>query len=182
MSDMKNGVNLAALSGFVDAVKTGAVSADVRFSARSKWMGGTRSEVTIDSFLAGGVNAAPPERSFTLQVDEPVALGGQDLAPNPVEYLAAGLCGCITAGIVTNAALFGTEVEGIEVTVDADINVLGLFGLDRSGPSQCGRITYTVKLRGGDEAALRKSKEVIDGKSPVRNTLANAIEIVTHMV
>ena len=109
-------------------------------------------------------------------------MGGQDTAPNPVEYLAAGLCGCITAGIVTNAAMFGAKVELLEVTVDADINVLGLFGLDRSVPSHCNRITYTVRLNGEDPAALLKSKQIIDGKSPVRNTLANTIEIVTQVV
>jgi uncharacterized OsmC-like protein len=136
----------------------------------------------MDQFAAGGVNAAPPDRSFKLVVDEPAALGGQDTAPNPVEYLAAGLCGCITAGIVTNAAMFGANVEGLEVTVEADINVLGLFGLDRSVPSHCNRITYSVKLNGDDQAALLKSKQVIDGKSPVRNTLANSIEIVTRVV
>jgi uncharacterized OsmC-like protein len=182
MTKVVNGVNLEALGGFVDAVKKGAVSPEIRFTARSNWTGGTRTEVTIDQFAAGGVNAAPPDRSFKLVVDEPAALGGQDTAPNPVEYLAAGLCGCITAGIVTNAAMFGANVEGLEVTVEADINVLGLFGLDRSVPSQCNRITYSVKLNGEDQAALLKSKQVIDGKSPVRNTLANSIEIVTRVV
>jgi len=182
MSKIVNGVNLEAVAGFVDGVKTGAVSPEIRFSAKSSWTGGTRTEVVIDQFSAGGVNAAPAERSFRLVVDEPAALGGQDTAPNPVEYLAAGLCGCITAGIVTNAAMFGATVEGLEVTVDADINVLGLFGLDRSVPSRCSRITYTVKVHGDDPAALLKSCQVIDGKSPVRNTLANAIEIVTHVV
>ena len=182
MSKVVNGVNLDALGGFVDAVKTGAVSPEIRFTAKSRWAGGTRTEGTIDQFSAGGVHAAPPERSFKLVVDEPAALGGQDSGPNPVEYLAAGLCGCITAGIVTNAAMFGAQVEGIEVAVDADINVLGLFGLDRSVPSHCNRITYTVKLNGEDAAALLKSKQVIDGKSPVRNTLANSIEIVTNVI
>jgi len=182
MTNIVNGVDLEALGGFVDAVKTGAVSPDIRFTAKSRWVGGTRSEITIDQFFAGGQNAAPAERSFTVHVDEPAALGGQDTAPNPVEYLAAGLCGCITAGIVTNAAMFGTKVEGIEVTVDADINVLGLFGFDRSVPSHCSRITYSVKLDGEDQAALMKSKQVIDGKSPVRNTLAHTIEIVTKIL
>ena len=182
MSKIVNGVNLEAIGDFVDGVKTGAVSPEIRFSAKSNWTGGTRTEVVIDQFSAGGVNAAPAERSFRLVIDEPAALGGQDTAPNPVEYLAAGLCGCITAGIVTNAAMFGATVEGLEVTVDADINVLGLFGLDRSVPSRCSRITYTVKVHGDDPAALLKSCQVIDGKSPVRNTLANAIEIVTHVV
>ena len=78
--------------------------------------------------------------------------------------------------------MFGANVEGLEVTVEADINVLGLFGLDRSVPSHCHRITYSVKLNGEDMAALLKSKQVIDGKSPVRNTLANSIEIVTRVV
>lgn len=182
MSEIVNGVDLDALGRFVNAVKTGVISPEIRFTAKSSWAGGTRTEVTIYQFSAGGVNAAPPERRFKLMVDEPAALGGQDTAPNPVEYLAAGLCGCITAGIVTNAAMFGANVEGIEVTVDADINVLGLFGLDRSLPSHCNRITYTVKLSGEDPAALLKSKQIIDGKSPVRNTLANTIEIVTHVV
>ena len=182
MSKVVNGVNLEALGGFVDGVKTGAVSPEIRFSAKSIWTGGTRTEVVIDQFSAGGVNAAPAERSFRLVIDEPAALGGQDTAPNPVEYLAAGLCGCITAGIVTNAAMFGATVEGLEVTVDADINVLGLFGLDRSVPSRCSRITYTVKVHGEDPAALLKSCQVIDAKSPVRNTLANSIEIVTHVI
>ena len=182
MTKVVNGVNLDALGGFVDAVKKGAVSPEIRFTARSNWAGGTRTEVTIDQFAAGGVNAAPPERSFKLVVDEPAALGGQDTAPNPVEYLAAGLCGCITAGIVTNAAMFGANVKGLEVTVEADINVLGLFGIDRNVPSHCNRITYSVKLKGEDQAALLKSKQVIDGKSPVRNTLANSIEIVTRVV
>jgi uncharacterized OsmC-like protein len=118
MSKVVNGVNLEALGGFVDAVKTGAVSPEIRFTAKSRWAGGVRTEVTIDQFSAGGVHAAPPERSFKLVVDEPAVLGGQDSGPNPIEYLAAGLCGCITAGIVTNAAMFGTQVEGIEVVVD----------------------------------------------------------------
>jgi uncharacterized OsmC-like protein len=78
--------------------------------------------------------------------------------------------------------MFGANVEGLEVTVEADINVLGLFGIDRSVPSHCNRITYSVKLKGEDQAALLKSKQVIDGKSPVRNTLSNSIEIVTRVV
>ena len=64
MTQVVNGVNLEALGGFVDAVKNGAGSPEIRFTARSNWTGGTRTEVTIDQFTAGGVNAAPPERSF----------------------------------------------------------------------------------------------------------------------
>ena len=182
MANIVNGVDLEALGGFADAVKNGDVSPEIRFTAKSSWVGGARTEVTVDRFFAGGQDSAPLDRCFKFYVDEPAVLGGQDTAPNPVEYLAAGLCGCITAGIVTNAALFGTKIESLEVTVDADINVLGLFGFDRTIPSHCNRITYAVKINGEDPAALLKSMQVIDGKSPVKNTLANAIDIVTKML
>ena len=181
MTHVVNGFDLEALRGFVDAVKNGAVSPDVRFMAKSVWTGGTRADVTIDQFTAGGVNATPSERSFNLPLDEPLAMGGEDTAPNPLENLAAGLCGCITAGIVSNASMFGANVEGLEVLVEADINVLGLFGLDRSVPSTRNRITYTVKLNGEDQTALLKSKQVIDSKSPAPNTLTNAMELVTQI-
>jgi uncharacterized OsmC-like protein len=182
MAGQLNGVDMAPLGQFVEGVKTGAISKDIRFAARSRWQGGTKTEVTVDRFYAGGQNAAPDGRRFTLQVDEPGALGGSDMAANPMEYLAAALCGCITAGIATNAEMFGTAVEGIEVEVDLDMDVLGLFGIDRSVSSQTHGISYTVRLKGPDKEALARAKATIDGKSPVRNTLANAIPMTTRIV
>jgi uncharacterized OsmC-like protein len=34
-------------------------------------------------------------RKFTLNVDEPETLGGNDISANPVEYLLAGYAGCL---------------------------------------------------------------------------------------
>src|SRR5699024_3777528 len=39
-------------------------------------------------------------------IDEPESLGGTDIAPNPVEYLLAGLGGCINVLVVTFAEQF----------------------------------------------------------------------------
>jgi uncharacterized OsmC-like protein len=131
---------------------------------------------------AGGQNIARPGRQFTLLVDEPAELGGADEAPNPVEYIAAGLCGCITAGIATNAALFGTELEAIEVTVEANYDLHGVLGLDKSVPNGALELHYNVKLKGaGDVEKLMKSKETIDRKSPVRNTLELPLKVTTSV-
>jgi uncharacterized OsmC-like protein len=52
----------------------------VRFNAASQGKDGLHRQVKI--------------RDFTLEVDEPPALGGKDRAPNPVEYALAALATC----------------------------------------------------------------------------------------
>jgi uncharacterized OsmC-like protein len=181
MSEVNNGVDLSNLQGLLAAVKQDPNAGNVRFCATSTWQGGTRTEVTISKLLAGGQDIARPGRQFKLVVDEPPQLGGTDEAPNPVEYIAAGLCGCITAGIATNAAMFGTALEGIEVTVEMEFNLHGVLGLDKSVPNGATAMTYTVKLKGaGDPEKMLRSKQTIDGKSPVLNTLKHPFAISTE--
>ena len=180
-----NGIALAPIGQFIEMVKAEPDVAHITFRATSRWSGGARSAVSVTNFLSNGAPASPEGRTFDLAVDEPGVLGGGDSAPNPVEYLAAGLCGCITAGIATNAELFGVALDKIEVDVDIDYDVIGLLAVDRSVPTGATGITYTVRLKGKDGVSreqLEKCKTVIDGKSPVRNTLAGAIPMRTHVV
>lgn len=178
-----NGVNVKALAQYVEAVKDNRELARVRFKATSRWQGGCRTEVALSEIHAAGKNIAPATRTHILHVDEPEPLGGHDSAPNPVEYIAAGLCGCLTAGVATNAALFETELDSIEVEVDVDFDVIGLLGLDRSTSTGAQRIHYTVRLKGpGAREALERAKATIDRKSPIANTLAGAIEVTTDLV
>jgi len=183
MTKMRNGVNLDNLEALVAAVKDNPALGNVQFSATSEWKGGTRSEVTVSPLHAGGQNIAGPARSFKLMVDEPPQLGGTDEAPNPVEYLAAGLCGCLTAGIASNAALFGTDLSKIEVSVEADFDIRGLLALDRSVPTGALELRYTVRIKGAaPKENLTRAKETIDRKSPVVNTLANPLKITTTII
>lgn len=180
-----NGVQLAPVGQFIEAVKADPKVALVTFHAASKWAGGTRSTVDVSEFRSNGAVASPAGRHFTLTVDEPHVLGGGDAAPNPVEHLAAALCGCLTAGIATNAELFGIGLEKLEVEVDIDYDVIGLLAIDRTVPTDATGITYTVRLKGKPgvtPAQLEKCKAVIDGKSPVRNTLANLIPMKTRVI
>ncbi|OIO60526.1 MAG: hypothetical protein COX57_07325 [Alphaproteobacteria bacterium CG_4_10_14_0_2_um_filter_63_37] len=180
MFEATNGVNMGNIGQLVEAVKADKGLGKVRFFAESQWKNGTKTEVSISKITAGGQNIARPDRQFTLTVDEPPQLGGTDEAPNPVEYLAAGLCGCLTAGIATNAALFNTKLQGIEVSVELDCDINGVLGLDDAVPNGCNRLHYTVKLTGSDgEEKMIASKEVLDRKSPVLNTLVNTLNATT---
>src|SRR5439155_210109 len=86
---------------------------------------GTKSQVSINAWTAGGKNMSPAPRRFTLMVDEPPELGGVDGAPNPVEVLLSALAGCVTAGIATNAQMFGVPIDAIDIDLEADVDARG---------------------------------------------------------
>lgn len=176
---------MGAVHEYVDAVLQDGEQARVTFIARSQWQGGTLARVRVGELLVAGQNVAGEGRNFVLHCDEPPALGGRDQAPNPVELLAAGLCGCLTAGIATNAALFDTALEKLEVEVRCDWDMRGVLGLDKTVPNQAQGIHYTVRLKGkpgvGAEQ-LRRCKETLDRKSAVLNTLLNAVPASTDII
>lgn len=182
---LPNGVNLANVSSLIEAITTSPAMADVVFKARSQWQGGTRTEVTVDEVHSNNANISTPHRQFKLHVDEPPYLGGEDSAPNPVEMMAAGLCGCLTAGIATNAALFGTELEKIQVEVDVRFDVHGVLGLNKETANGAIGLHYKVTLKAKDPEAAHKlvrSKETIDRKSPVKQTLEMPLHITSEVV
>lgn len=180
MANIRNGVNLDNIQELIDAIGENPDLANVTFMANSSWKNGTKTEVNISELYAGGQNIAREGREFKVMVDEPPQLGGSDEAPNPVELIAAGLCGCITAGIATNSALFETDLDEIDIKVEVNFDIRGVLGLDASVPNGALDIHYSVNLKGkATEENLLKSKTVIDSKSPIRNTLENSLLIKT---
>lgn len=185
MPNIKNGVILDNIEQLVGAIQQDPNVAKVQFKAKSEWNGGTQAKVTISEMFSNGQNMFGPERNFNLIVDEPAVLGGKDEYPNPVEYLASALCGCLTAGIATNAALFGTELEKINVEVLVNFDIHGVLGLDRSKPSGPLDLHYKVTLKGKNGATvdqLIKSKETLDKKSPIKNTIELPLRVTTEVV
>lgn len=185
MATVRNGVILDNIENLVNACKENPDTAKVQFKASSKWRGGTQAEVTISEMFSNGSNIMGPERDFKVIVDEPAVLGGKDEYPNPVEYLASALCGCLTAGIATNAALFGTELEKIDVEVKVNFDIQGVLGIDRTKPSGPLDLQYKVTLKGKNGATkeqLLKSKETLDKKSPIKNTIELPLRVTTEVV
>ena len=179
---MVNGVDMAQLGALVDGVKGDPGLAKVAFHAHSEWGGGTQARVAINRLEAGGCDIAPENRHFDLVVDEPHCLGGTDHYPNPVEYLAAALCGCLTAGIATNAAMFGTELTRIDVDVQVNFDLHGILGLDREVPPGPLDLHYKVRLSGpGAKEAMERTKMTIDRKSPIRNAIELPLRVTTEV-
>ena len=178
-----NGVNLDGIKQVDTLVRQNPAMGKCGFKARSSWKRGTRSEVTVDSILAGGHEMSPSTRRFTISVDEPPFLGGADAQPNPVEVLLAALAGCVTAGIATNADLFGVPIDAMSIELEADVDARGMLGHDKSVRNGVTDIRYTVTIQSpASEEQVRRCKETIDRKSPVRDTLANPVNITSRLV
>ena len=116
-------------------------------------------------------------------VDEPPYLGGVDAQPDPVETLLAALAGCVTSGIATNAAMFDVPIDAIDIDMEADVDFRGLLGHDKTVRNGVTDIRYTVTIQSpASEDQVRRCKETIDRKSPVRDTLANPVNITSDFV
>src|SRR5689334_20852577 len=95
---VRNGVDTAALFATLDAVKAQPEAAHFTFRVANRWMSGTHSQGTIDTFFGVGEERAH-QRTTVLDADHPEVLVGGDNGPTPVEYVLAGLAACLTAGI-----------------------------------------------------------------------------------
>jgi uncharacterized OsmC-like protein len=113
-------------------------------------------------------------RQHELTIDEPLALGGTDTGPNPVELVltALGACQAITYRIW--AGLMGVELDEVRFETEGDIDVAGLLGLREGVRPGFSGIRHRVILTGPEtESRYRELMAVVDEHCPVLDILAN---------
>ena len=105
-------------------------------------------------------------------IDEPESLGGTDIAPNPVEYLLAGLGGCINVLVVTFAEQFDVVVEDVQVHVEGDLNPDGFLGKDPKARPGYEEIRYEIKVQSpSPQEQIDALIEHVNKYCPVKDTL-----------
>ena len=125
----RNGVDTPTLFATLDAVKAQPELAQFQFRAVNRWLSGTHSQSTIGGFHGAG-GEQQREAAFRLDGDHPTVLVGGDNGPTPVEYLLHALATCLTAGLVNIAAARGIDLRSVESTVEGDIDLQGILGLN----------------------------------------------------
>jgi uncharacterized OsmC-like protein len=174
---VRNGVDTTTLFATLDAVKAAPAAAQFKFRASNRWISGTHSQSTIDGFFGVGEERAH-EQATTLDVDHPKVLVGADQGPTPVEYLLHGLAGCLTAGLANIAAARGVELTEVTSTVEGDIDLNGILGLDpdvRNGFSAI-RVGFDVKGNAPAEK-LEALVEQSRARSAVFDVLTNGVPV-----
>lgn len=172
-----NGVNVTQLFATIDQVKQNKEIAKFNFRARNEWMTGTENRTVINDFY-GACKTHTRERSHVFVKDEPQILLGNDSGANPVEYLLAGLAGCITTSLVAHASARGIKIDSIESTLEGDIDLQGLLQIDKSiNPGYQG-INISFKITSdASEETLQELIELAKNVSPVANTISRPTPI-----
>ena len=128
---LRNGVDTAALFSTLDAVRDHPELATFQFRATNTWISGTHNRSEINGYYGAGQQHQRPE-TFSYDADHPPVLTGNDHGPAPVEYLLHALAACLTSGLVNIAAARGITSIEVSSTVEGDIDLLGILGLDPS--------------------------------------------------
>ncbi len=176
-----NGVDTEALFGALDAVKAMPEAAQFRFRARNEWVAGTYSRSTIRDFFGLGTEQEHTGE-FGFESDHPTQLVGSDKGPTPVEYLLVALAGCITAGIGNIAAARGVELSRVRSTVEGDIDLNGVLGLDADVRNGYQGIKATFEIEGG--AGTNELKKIVErsvARSAVFDVLTNGVPVTVEV-
>ena len=175
-SPIRNGVDTATLFATLDAVRGTPAIAKFQFRASNKWISGTHNQSTIHGFY-GATREMEHTKAHVFDADHPAVLVGADHAPTPVEYLLHALAACLTAGIANIAAARNVNLTEVESTVEGNIDLLGILGLDENVRNGYENIKISFKLKGDDPAKLRKIVEQSRARSAVYDVITNGVPV-----
>jgi uncharacterized OsmC-like protein len=128
--------------------------------ATGSWQGSMTTDITI--------------RGFTLRSDEPVAVGGTNSAPTPMEIVAGAVNACTTVVIEQVAAELGIHLEKVETVSAAHIDVRGYRGTADVSPHFR---DYTLRVSvatTASEALRRTLSRQVEKRSPAISLVRDA--------
>jgi putative redox protein len=118
----------------------------------------------------------------TVVIDQPVAAGGTDAGPTPLDYQLIALGGCIAAigRIVANQRRLA--IHAFRVSVTGDLNTERLLGKTVSDRAGFFAISATVEIDADmtreEKAALLRE---IDERCPISDNLENATPVQINL-
>lgn len=173
----KNGVDVPTLLGTIGVVAENPELAKFQFRAASQWRQGTHSSATVNGYFgAGGEHERAGD--FVIEADHPAVLCGDDSAAAPVEYLLTALAACLTAGIGNIASVRQIDLKSVAVTVEGDVDLRGLLGLDENVRNGFQNIRARVAISGNASAeALERVVEQSIARSAVFDMLKNGTQV-----
>ena len=132
--------------------------------------------------LTTGVATQVTAGRHTFVVDEPATLGGEDAAPNPVEFALASLISCQVVTYRFWADKLGVAVDGIDIDAEGDLDVRGIFGLRDGVRPGFGEVRLTVRIAGPEsDERYRELKAAVDAHCPVLDLFTNPTRVTTSL-
>lgn len=172
-----NGVDLERLTATIEAVSADPGLARFQFRARNHWVDGGHSRTTIQGFYGAGQEDTTRAQPFTIDSDEPPVLLGENRAPNAGEFALQALAACLAGTVVYHAAARGMALQGLECTVEGDLDVQGFLGLDATVRPGYEQIQVGIKVAGEFDDEQIAELAALTRYSPVRDTITNPVAV-----
>ena len=151
------------------AVADDAANAQAVFSAQGTLVGITEVDIRTGT--------------HTFKVDEPPALGGADVAANPVQYALASLGSCQAITYRIWATHLGIELDSLTVRVEGDLDLRGFFGTDDSIRPGFTAVRVEVAVTGPEtEARYAELAAAVDEHCPVLDLFKNPVPVTRAIV
>jgi len=130
------------------------------------------------TYWQDGAQAVTKARSFTIETDEPSALGGQDQHIDPMELLLASLGTCLTIGWVNQANFRGLDYRDLKIRVHAPFDLRGYLGVSDEVRPGFTEIAYTVEVdTDADAETLEEIRKAAEAGSPMFDNILNPTAI-----
>jgi uncharacterized OsmC-like protein len=160
-----NGVNVEALLGAREVLKTAPEAAQFTWRASSTWSHGVHS-------------TSHHKKKTTFDIDHPEVFAAPDNGVTPIEFLLVGLAGCLTAGVASVAQNRGIQLRSVEATVEGEHDIRGILGADpdvRNGFNDI-RVTFHI-----DADASKQEIEALVAQSQKRSAVFDALTNPTNV-
>jgi len=172
-----NGVDVPNFIATLGAVDNQREIAKFTFRANGEWLAGTHSRVEFRDFY-GACAEGEHRQPYAIEGDHLEVLCGTDNAPTPAELLLGALSACLTAGIGNIASMRQVKLESAEVTVEGDIDLTGILGIDPQTRNGFNGVRVTVAIKGdADDETLEKIVRQSVARSAVFDVMTNGVPV-----
>ena len=117
-------------------------------------------------------------------VDEPPGLLGDDTAPNPSEASLAALGSCLAVGLHANAVHRGWIVNKLELQLEGDLNITGVWGTGDLSDKPVGFTDVRAKVMFEADRPREELEALIAHAklwSPVANTFTRPVNLDVNL-
>lgn len=176
--ETNNGVNVQALLGAREALEAAPEAAQFKWRTSCEWVNGTHSRSTMNGFFGLGEDQKR-QNSFTMEADHPEVFASEDNAPTPAEIALTGLASCLMGGVAAVAQHRGIQLHSVKATVEGDMDIQGILGIDDDVRNGFGTIRVTFDV---DADATKDEIKALVAQSQKRSAVFDCITNPTNVV
>ncbi|MDN4473356.1 OsmC family protein [Demequina zhanjiangensis] len=122
-------------------------------------------------------------RDFEWVVDEPAALGGGDLGPNPVEYTLGSLLGCLNVVVHLVAKERGVTLSSFSAKATGELDPARFMGKSMEARAGYQSIHVTIEVTGdATDEELAEIARISEARCPVSDNIAHETPVSISIV